>query len=444
MFSILLCGIFLFACSCAPVPSESESGGAEVSSGSVELDEKNTVKEFTYPATGIDALDKKAKSVIDNCIQEYKKQVEEYGKQNDEFTSTFEIKTELTKAEHSASLSVITNFSSPMLSAEEKQVMSYTYGSDGKTMELTDFVPEKYLSCLTDYAEDYYKKDEAHASEVGTDTFTQGTAAGSENYKNFMVDNENLYFYFEPYQIFADSSIYKMTLSKADLNNYIEAAKKPVSSVTPVKPSGRRKIDPNKPMVALTFDDGPHYKYTPQILDALKKYNGAATFFMLGPRVPECQSVIKRMVEEGHQLGNHTYNHKSLVKLNLTDLTNEVEGTNRELQKVVGQTSHVVRPPYGACNDFVRQNVNCPLINWCIDTQDWKTKNTPSIIQEATKNVHDGDIILMHDIYATTANAVEEICRILTNKGYQLVTIDEMFEAKGITPVNGKVYYNIK
>ncbi|MHB8062663.1 MAG: polysaccharide deacetylase family protein [Ruminiclostridium sp.] len=203
-----------------------------------------------------------------------------------------------------------------------------------------------------------------------------------------------------------------------------------------------RQIDPQKPMVALTFDDGPHSKYTMKILASLKKYNGLATFFVLGNRAEKYKNVIKSINESGNQIGNHTYDHKELTKLGGKAITSEVSKTNNILQNITNIKPSLIRPTYGSVNKNVKLYSGAPLILWSIDTLDWKTRNEKMIVNEVLGNVKDGDIILMHDIYETTAMAAEVVIKELSSKGYQLVTIDELFTAKGIDLVNGKVYGN--
>jgi peptidoglycan/xylan/chitin deacetylase (PgdA/CDA1 family) len=201
-----------------------------------------------------------------------------------------------------------------------------------------------------------------------------------------------------------------------------------------------RKVDPNKPMVALTFDDGPHYKYTGRILDSLKKNNGLATFFVLGSRAENNKNVIKSIAQNGNQIGNHTYDHKQMTKLSSKALIDQLSRTNNILQSITNITPDVIRPTYGSVNKNVRANSGAPLILWSIDTLDWKTRNQKKIVNEALKNVKDGDIILMHDIYKETAAAADEIMKKLSSKGFQMVTIDELYAARGIKLEDGKVY----
>lgn len=201
-----------------------------------------------------------------------------------------------------------------------------------------------------------------------------------------------------------------------------------------------RQIDPKKPMVALTFDDGPHYEYTNKILDALEKYNGAATFFVLGSRAEKNKDIIKRIVQSGNQVGNHTYDHKQLTKLGSKEIINDLTKTSDIIQDITNIRPSLLRPPYGNINDNVKLYADAPLILWSIDTLDWKSRNKQKIVNAALKKVKNGDIILMHDIYKATALAAEVIIKELSSRGYQLVTIDELYEAKGMELSKGKVY----
>ena len=201
-------------------------------------------------------------------------------------------------------------------------------------------------------------------------------------------------------------------------------------------------IDPKKPMVALTFDDGPGAR-TKEVLDQLKKYNAHATFFMLGKNVEKYADVVKQMQEDGNELGNHSYDHKQLSTLDATGIAGEVGNTNQAIKNVCGKTATVMRPPYGAINDTVKANVGMPMILWSIDTLDWKTRNAQSTINNVMTKVKDGDIILMHDIHTETVDAALTLIPKLEEAGYQLVTVSEMAQAKGVTLENGKAYSTI-
>lgn len=201
------------------------------------------------------------------------------------------------------------------------------------------------------------------------------------------------------------------------------------------------KVDPTKPMIALTFDDGPG-KYTDQLLDILEKCDARATFFMLGENVSKYPDAVKRMKELGCEIGNHTTNHKKLTELAEKDIAPQIEGTNTALQEIIEEDASVVRPPYGAVNGVVKKNVAYPLVMWSVDTLDWQKKDAKKITDYVMGNVKDGDIVLMHDIHEFSVEAAKTIIPKLVEQGYQLVTVSEMAQAHGIEMVNGEKYFS--
>lgn len=220
----------------------------------------------------------------------------------------------------------------------------------------------------------------------------------------------------------------------------------PVSNDIPVNVDPQRGIDPSKPMVALTFDDGPNPKSTPRILETLQKYNVVATFFDLGSLVNTYPNIVKQEAAIGCAVGSHTYSHKNLNTLSSTSIKSEEDKTDEAFIKVLGSKPTLIRPPYGNANSTVKTTLSdYALINWDIDTLDWKSRNKDSILSEIRKySNYDGRIILMHSIYGTTADAVEIIVPELISKGYQLVTVPELATYKGVTLESGKVYYDFR
>ncbi len=193
-------------------------------------------------------------------------------------------------------------------------------------------------------------------------------------------------------------------------------------------------IDPSKPMIALTFDDGPRAAVTNRILDSLKANSGRATFFMVGSSVNSNRDVIARMVEQGCQVANHTHDHKYLTKLNAEGIAAQIGQTNQKIADACGVSPVVMRPPGGyidANSQAVLANLGMPAIMWSIDTRDWQHRDPQKTIDSVLSQVKDGDIILMHDLYETTAEAAEFLIPELTARGYQLVTISELAAARG-------------
>ena len=187
-----------------------------------------------------------------------------------------------------------------------------------------------------------------------------------------------------------------------------------------------KDVDPDKPMISLSFDDGPNKKSTEKILAALEKYNARATFFVVGCHAEENKDVVKHAYEIGCEIGSHTYNHKELTTLSPQQIKSEIEKTNNLIKDITNQKRVLIRPPYGAVDDKVLKRITSPIILWSLDTEDWLSRDTDKVIDEVINNVSDGDIVLMHDYYMESANAAEVIIEKLTEKGYQLVTVSEL------------------
>lgn len=198
--------------------------------------------------------------------------------------------------------------------------------------------------------------------------------------------------------------------------------------------------DPNKPMIALTFDDGPNTSTTSSILDTLEAYNARATFFVVSSRIQTHYEVSKRALSLGCEIGSHGYSHKMLKKLKTEQIKKEFERSQKTLKKHTGNKFSLVRTPYGDTDRRVLKNTDYPVILWSLDSLDWKSKNSKKIVKRVMKNIKDGDIVLMHDLYTSTADAVKEIVPELISQGYQLVTVSEMMEARGIELKNGHTY----
>lgn len=224
------------------------------------------------------------------------------------------------------------------------------------------------------------------------------------------------------------------------------------NSLNPLKPSEKKKAGPSNTVtmdkapkgakVALTFDDGPGI-YTDRLLDALEKNNAKATFFMVGTNVSDFPDTVNRIEKLGCELGNHTYSHKDLTSLSSDEISDQVEDMNYGLNEFLGHGSSLVRPPYGSVNETVQSSVNYPLILWSLDTLDWETLDTQATIKNVFENVQDGDIILMHDIYESSVAAAEILIPELIKQGYELVTVSELAQSKGIDLQAGQVYGSI-
>lgn len=178
--------------------------------------------------------------------------------------------------------------------------------------------------------------------------------------------------------------------------------------------------------IALTFDDGPSRKYTPILLDGLKERGVHATFFLMGKNIEGEEDIVKQMSEEGHLIGNHSYEHIQLTKAGAKAVCEAVEHTQEQIEAITGKRPEYIRPPYGDWNEELEEEIGMTPVLWSLDSLDWKLKDTGKIIHQVLKDVKDGDIILLHDIFPSSVEAALELIDILQREGYVFVTADEL------------------
>lgn len=203
-----------------------------------------------------------------------------------------------------------------------------------------------------------------------------------------------------------------------------------------------RTVYKNKKAVCLTYDDGPSAN-TKTVLNTLKKYNGLATFFVVGNRIDSYSSTFKSEVASGCQIGNHSWSHAYFNSTSSATVKSQMSKCTKKINSY-GAKVTVCRTPGGFTSSSINSSVGLPIILWSVDTLDWKTQSSSSTYNAVMNNVHDGDIILMHDLYSATAKASQRIIPALSNQGYQLVTVDEMAMIKGVTLKPGKVYTSFR
>jgi len=205
-----------------------------------------------------------------------------------------------------------------------------------------------------------------------------------------------------------------------------------------------KRIDPDKPMIALTFDDGPSI-YTPPILDALEKHNAVATFYVTGSRVRTYSDTVIRAFEGGNEISNHSWSHPRLDRSSEQRIRSELQNTNDAIEELTGVAPTNMRPPYGAMNQrakTISEELGLSIIMWSLDPFDWRYRNANYIYNYVMTNVKDRDVILFHDLYESTAAAAERLIPALIAEGYQLVTLSELFYYSDITLEPGVAYRN--
>lgn len=189
--------------------------------------------------------------------------------------------------------------------------------------------------------------------------------------------------------------------------------------------------------VALTFDDGPS-GYTNKILELLKQYNYNATFFVIGNKINQHEDIISNINEYNNEIGNHTYSHLWATHYSNEYVLNDILKCDEAIYKIIKKKTKLFRPCYGAINNSLKHNINKEIIMWTLDSSDWKIKNKSKISEKILNNIKDLDIILMHDTYKTTYEALQIIIPELKKRNYQVVTISTLNKIKELREKNEK------
>lgn len=219
----------------------------------------------------------------------------------------------------------------------------------------------------------------------------------------------------------------KMTVDEIKSWNQLSSDKIKDGQILKIKKQvGIPPVVKNK-VIALTFDDGPSASVTPRVLDILKKQDVKATFFVTGQSAKANPELIRREISEGHEIGNHTLSHPKLTSLSIEEAQYQVSATNEIIQNIANYQIKLLRPPYGLIDDKLIAVYQMPIIEWSVDTEDWKSKNADMIYQEVMRSSTSGAIVLMHDIHPTTADALETTIISLKKQGYSFVSISDLY-----------------
>ena len=180
------------------------------------------------------------------------------------------------------------------------------------------------------------------------------------------------------------------------------------------------------PRVALTFDDGPNRVQTKALLDGLKQRGVKASFFLMGKNISGNEQLVKRMYDEGHLIGNHTFDHVDLKKLSDAKACEQITKTSNAIYEITGQYTAFIRPPFGSWKKGLDCTVTMLPVLWTVDPVDWNTEDVNLVVRRVEEVVEDEDIILLHDNYASSVEAALRIVDDLTKQGYKFVTVDEL------------------
>ena len=396
-----------------------------------------------YPIMGQEVVDQKIKEYVNSIVTDFKNEVklkQEQGETSFDYDPRLTIQYETYESYpniYSIKFHVLEGMPWEEKKRDYVQTLCFQV-EEGRRLELEDIIEVGSQKNFYDQVINQLKTKEVYGKYLDEDMIQSLVMEAVQDGLQFTLTKDNITLYFKKFDLLSGLSLSPTTSFSITT----------ITDILCLDEQGKlllaRKIDPEKPMIALTFDDGPHDIYTARILDALKKYGGKATFFVLGQRVGSHSKILNRMIEEGNEIGNHSYSHPLLTTSTVEKIKREIAKTQEAVFRSTGFTPKLVRPTYGAVNQTVRATIHYPMIRWSVDTEDWKSKNVDKIVKEAMKGAKDGAIILMHDVYPTTAKAAEKIIQKLTKQGYQLVTISEMFKYRGNGLKAGKEYFSSK
>ncbi|GAA1077873.1 polysaccharide deacetylase family protein [Nocardiopsis exhalans] len=179
--------------------------------------------------------------------------------------------------------------------------------------------------------------------------------------------------------------------------------------------------------VALTFDDGPG-EYTDELLDVLDEHDAKATFYVLGSKIGKFEDTVERMAEDGHEVGNHTWDHEDLATLSADQIKDDLERTDRAIADVTGEKPATMRPPYGSLSDTAREAIHHPILLWDVDTLDWQHRDSDKILDITLDETDQGSVVLFHDIHESSVDAIPDVLDELADQDYEFVTVTDLFE----------------
>lgn len=206
------------------------------------------------------------------------------------------------------------------------------------------------------------------------------------------------------------------------LSGYVNPSFVDPTKITNTEP----QLEEGKKYISLTFDDGVNSTTTPQLLDTLEATGVKATFFILGENAQSNPDVLKRIVDDGHEVANHSWDHAVLTSQTTEEVQQEIRSTSKLIYQATGVLPHFVRPPYGAVDAATAETIGLPIIQWNVDSSDWELKNKDAIVSKVTNNTFNGTILLLHDIHQFSVDSVPEIISQLQQQGYEFVTLEQM------------------
>lgn len=229
---------------------------------------------------------------------------------------------------------------------------------------------------------------------------------------------------------------------ETELNFQEECLDEPTTPNIQILEETEDEVVEERKLVALTFDDGPS-RYTNELIEILNENDAHATFFLIGQNISANSDAVINAYESGNEIAIHTYSHTSFTNMTIEEVLSEIDTTRSIIEELGVEPANLVRPPYGSTNSELVENINASLILWNVDTEDWKSRDVESIKGEVYDAISEGDIILFHDAYPTTIEAIRELLPELSDE-YEFVTVSELFNRQNVELENHVKYYRYK
>lgn len=410
----------------------------------IKEDNNNYNIEINYPVFNNRKVNKKIKKIINTEKNNFKEQIKKEDKIKNELNIDYgySVKNDIYSI-HLRTYSYIGKDNKYYRDDE----MIYINAKNNKEVELKDLVNAKIYEVIKD---DCYKYLNNKKINLYEDSVIKEALNNLKDFALLSFSEDEMFVIIPPYKV-SDSEIdlnininynkVKDYLNK-DYFTLINTVKETVNS-TVIKERNLEDFK-DKKLLAITFDDGPNYKITENLLDELDKRNVKVTFFMVGNRINSQTALVKEAYDRGHTIGSHSYDHKRLTKLSSDKLKEEIDTTNEIIKNITGEDVKFLRPPYGSYNKDLLNSIDMSFILWNVDTEDWKSKDKDKVCEHIITHASDGNIILLHDLYQTSVDGA--LCAIdkLKTEGYEFVTIEEMAEIKGIELKTHTAYRYIK
>lgn len=284
---------------------------------------------------------------------------------------------------------------------------------------------------------DYFKQYAAH--DFTQEQFASLLQLNMSAIHNIALTSDSIVLHLNPKNPASDQDIQTIAIKRSLLDSVLQpdytnddgGVDVPLVATYTIsqQPKQADNIDPNQKMLAMTFDDGPG-NYTNKVLDTLRRNRSHGTFFVIGRQVPKYADVVKRIVQDRNEVGNHSWDHAFLPVLSHDQLAHQIDDTQGVIQQAAsGYTPTLMRPPYGATNDDVAgylQQKQLHVALWNVDTEDWRYPDAQAMYDRIMQSAADGSVILLHDIHPTSVEAIERAVPALVAQGYQLVTMSQL------------------